>query len=406
MSALPPPTDEKKQHVLNDVTDILGLARWTIKRPGILDGSSLPSHVFEAAALRAGVSYGSMPAANEQVIKKAGLPFDDEYDSRGSVSAGGGTVTLAGLQALREALTILVGPVPQLAGFLLTWNPGKWLWDPTDLADAIDATSKGQIVEGPWSTGGRTGGMADGDRVFLLRQGTDGRGIVASGTVRSEIYQGVHHSDPTRDGNYVDVDWDVVLAPSEALPIEELKAQVPIGHNWEPQGSGTVLPGPALGEVERLWLDHLGARQKAWTQNGSASGQARERDAARRRAVEEAAQKWLEKEFKDAGWLVEDTHISNPFDARATKNGRTVYLEAKGTQTLGGTVIVTRNEIAHALAHPGDCVIGIWSGIRFGKNGKVDPRSGAKTIRDWRPVAKDLAPIAYDWTVGGKAVKP
>jgi hypothetical protein len=40
-----------------------------------------------------------------------------------------------------------------------------------------------------WSTGGRIGGVSSGDRVFMLRQGTQGRGIVASGTVVSEIYR-------------------------------------------------------------------------------------------------------------------------------------------------------------------------------------------------------------------------
>lgn len=397
---------EQKQDVLNDVTDILGLGRWTIKRPGVKDGSSLPSHVFRAAAIQVGVDYTSMPETNEAVIRKAGLPFKEKYDSRATTSTGGGTVTLEGLQALREALVTLVGPIPWTNGFLLTWNPARWTWDPTELADAIDATAAGQIVEERWSTGSRTGGIDDGDRAFLLRQGPDNPGIVASGTFRSDVYQDAHYARPGQQANYADVDWDVVLDPTEALPISVLKAEIPIGHNWAPQGSGTTLPQPVLADLERLWLDHLSARQKAWKQNGGgASGQARQRDAVRRHAVEEAAQKWLEKEFRDAGWFVEDTHIGNPFDARATKNGRTVYLEAKGTQTPGGTVIVTRNEIAHALSHPGDCFIGVWSGIRFGTNGRVDPQSGTKTVRDWRPAQNALAPIAYDWTVGGKIVK-
>src|SRR4051812_9833238 len=73
---------ERKQDVLNDLTDILGLPRWVIKRPGIKDGSSIPSHMFAAAAMQVGVAYGGMPETNERIIREAGLPFDKSYDSR------------------------------------------------------------------------------------------------------------------------------------------------------------------------------------------------------------------------------------------------------------------------------------------------------------------------------------
>lgn len=94
---------EIKQDVLDDVTDLLGMPRYQV---GV--GSSLPSEVFDAAALRVGVAASSMPDINEAIIVRAGLPYYHAYDSRASVSGGGSTVTLEGLQALREALRILL----------------------------------------------------------------------------------------------------------------------------------------------------------------------------------------------------------------------------------------------------------------------------------------------------------
>lgn len=396
-----------KQDVLNEITDILGLNRWIIDRPGVKAGSSLPSHVFKAAAAQTGVEYTSMPAANEAMIRKAGLPFKASYDSRASDSAGGSTVTLDGVKALRDALTILVRPVPVHLGVLLTWNPRRWDWPSDELAAAVDATAAGQIVKGRWSTGIRTSGIKIGDPVYLLRQGVNDRGIVASGTARSEVFQDEHYADPAKTGNYIEVDWEMVVDPSEVLPIETLQAQVPIGHFWRPQGSGTALSKPIRDEVQRLWTDHLAGLQKKGAKTGEVvSGQARLLDAVRRKAVEDAAQNWLMKVYRDAGWVVQDTHIGNPFDARATKNGKVLYLEAKGTQTAGATVIVTRNEVGHALDHPGQNVIGIWSGIRLGADGKVDPKSGTKTIRMWDPKQEDLSPISYDWKVVGKVASP
>jgi hypothetical protein len=97
---------EQKQDVLNDVTDMLGLPRYVLRKGG---GSSLPSEVFDAAARRVGVAVGSMPDICEAIVRTAGYEYSTAYDSRGTLSGGGSTVTLAGLQALRKSLRELLG---------------------------------------------------------------------------------------------------------------------------------------------------------------------------------------------------------------------------------------------------------------------------------------------------------
>ncbi|GAA1970767.1 hypothetical protein GCM10009776_37240 [Microbacterium deminutum] len=94
---------ETKQDVLDDVTRMLGLRRQVVSV-----GSSLPSDVFVAAARRVGVPVGSMPEICEQIVRKAGHHYSASYDSRGSISGGGSTVTLEGIQAMRSALRALL----------------------------------------------------------------------------------------------------------------------------------------------------------------------------------------------------------------------------------------------------------------------------------------------------------
>lgn len=72
------------------------------------------------------------------------------------------------------------------------------------------------------------------------------------------------------------------------------------------------------------------------------------------------------------------------------------YLEAKGTQSRGESVIVTRNEVEHARKHSGACVMGVWLGIRI-VDDEVDPGSGEFQLLDFDPDAGELKPRDYDW---------
>lgn len=96
---------ELKQDVLNDITDMLGLRRYVLPPGG---GSSLPSEVFEAAAGRVDLPARSMPEICEAIVLKAGHTYSTSFDSRGSISGGGSTVTLQGMQAMRKALGVLL----------------------------------------------------------------------------------------------------------------------------------------------------------------------------------------------------------------------------------------------------------------------------------------------------------
>lgn len=285
--------------------------------------------------------------------------------------------------------------------FLLTSNPKKWDMDPDLLAEWIEATADGHPVEGRWSTGHTTRRISQGDRAFLLRQGVAERGIFASGTFISGVFSAAHWDGSGRTANYADVSWDTVIAPHAALPVEALLAELPEGH-WEPQASGTRLSPTVVQPLEYLWAAHVqairrGAARPSSLASSSGEGQGRRLDARLRKQIEDAAQDRLVAFYEARGWRVQDLRYGNPFDAKATRGGESLYLEAKGTTTVGERVIVTRNEVAFALEHPGECVMGIVSGLEIDPDGDIDPASGQLRLYTWHPEDDDLDPLQYDF---------
>lgn len=285
--------------------------------------------------------------------------------------------------------------------FLLTWNPDNWKWE--DFGQSVLATHGDGVTGERWSTGVRTSGIQIGDIVFLLRQGRKGRGIVGSGratdfTGNSALDDNIIYTDSHWDGsatssNYVDVIWDRLVESEDRLPIEELEKNFPEQH-WSPNGSGIQIRPEIVDALEVRWSSHVAV---AVVHEG---GQGHVADSERRKAIENAAQDWLMQHYTDEGWEVRDTRYAGPYDAIATRNGQTLYLEAKGTQSGGEAVFVTRGEVDHARANPGNCIIGIWSGMRFADDGEVDLRGGETMVMPFKPDTGILSALQYRWEWG------
>lgn len=288
---------------------------------------------------------------------------------------------------------------PQVAGHavLLTWNPINFDWG-DDYLDAIDRTTNGERVESEWSTGSRKTDLAHGDRAYLLRQGKEPRGIVASGWLTGTVHDGKHWDRSGRAAHYVNVEWDTVLAAQDALPWDKLEAEMPT-QDWTPQGSGTSIRPENLEPLERLWAEHLTDITSVVVspRPGDAGGQGRILDPIARKKIEDAAQDRLMKHYKDKHWTVVDTRYGNPYDAVARKGKQEIYLEAKGTMTPGYSITITRGEVDHARTHPGVCVIGIWSDMTFLDDGEIDPDNGTFKIIDFDPDEGSLEVIDYRW---------
>lgn len=121
----------------------------------------------------------------------------------------------------------------------------------------VQRTRDGEAHQSNWSVGQRVKGIEDGDRIFLLRQGEHGRGIVARGQVASEIYydDGWREGD-AREAGYVDVVWLEALPIADRIDLTELVQTIP-EYGWKTvYGSGRDV-SKYESRLEDLWRDRV-----------------------------------------------------------------------------------------------------------------------------------------------------
>src|SRR5207248_3147184 len=146
-----------------------------------------------------------------------------------------------------------------MAMYLLTWNPSRWSWD--DLPETVAEVRRFGRVPGRWSCG-RTRRILEGDRLFLLRQGRDRPGLIASAWATSGsplAHVGKHWDRVVPRGQkalYVDLDWDV-LSTEPIIGRGELLARFPSVH-WNTQMSGIAIDTEAARALEREWGRRVG----------------------------------------------------------------------------------------------------------------------------------------------------
>jgi hypothetical protein len=143
-----------------------------------------------------------------------------------------------------------------VAAFLLTWNPRVYAW--IDLRADIRKLRRRGVLRCGWSCA-RSKQIRCGDRVFLLRQGTEPRGIVASGRAVSDWYEGPGWRRAGAPCNYVDLELDALL-DAEREPILPREA-LPTGMYWDTQSSGVRIRESAARELERMWRSFLRGRR-------------------------------------------------------------------------------------------------------------------------------------------------
>ena len=162
-----------------------------------------------------------------------------------------------------------------MATFLLTWNPNKWHW--RDMAADIHRCQSEGYLDDRWSCG-RNKHIQPGDRVFLLRQGQEPRGLIASGRATSPVFEAPHWGgdDATRSpiARYVSVRFDVLLDPDRE-PIfrrEWLDAGPFVGVHWNTQVSGISIPAPIARTLELEWTRFLASRSPRYSSDDAYRG--------------------------------------------------------------------------------------------------------------------------------------
>lgn len=141
--------------------------------------------------------------------------------------------------------------------YLFVWNPKRWIWD--TLEDDIEQLNQIGKIRHRWSSG-NTKSIQIGDRIFLVKLGTEPKGIIGEGIAMTTPFFEKHWTGENRQALYIDIDLEVLLNPDKEpiLTLDILKTgDLAKQYSWTPQASGITIRPDIVDELEAVWFDFL-----------------------------------------------------------------------------------------------------------------------------------------------------
>jgi hypothetical protein len=116
-----------------------------------------------------------------------------------------------------------------------------------------------------------------------------------------------------------------------------------------------------------------------------------------RKCIENQAMDMAKKALKKRGFVnIEDTSATKPYDYTCIRARRRFFVEVKGTQTNGKTIILTRNEVEHVKANPRTCILVVVHSVTM-----VSKRTATggmpEFIENWFLPENELQGIQFLW---------
>lgn len=150
---------------------------------------------------------------------------------------------------------------------------------------------------------------------------------------------------------------------------------------------------------ERAAAEHQESRS-----HRRAHGQGRQISQQAREAIEDHSMDCAKAYFRSLDYTVEDKSKGNPFDLLCTKGDEILYVEVKGTTTLGQEVLLTKNEVSFAESNGEQMVLFILHSIDLPpeKDGTVRATGGVTQVtQPWRIDRRCLTALTYAYrTIG------
>jgi len=133
--------------------------------------------------------------------------------------------------------------------FLFTWSDSSHGWPYEELKKLVQRFDTDGDTHEEWQCKSHKKAQP-GDRVFLMKQGEDPRGLFGSG----KIVQGPYPGD--ENSFYVEISFDVLVDPvktSVLVSRQELESLHRKEGLWDSQFSGMEIPADVAQELEDLW---------------------------------------------------------------------------------------------------------------------------------------------------------
>jgi predicted HNH restriction endonuclease len=167
-------------------------------------------------------------------------------------------------EALEECgLTNNIKPISIQKAYLFAWNPNNWFqWkDPNNVPyieqniEELQNTGKVTLM---WSCSSYKS-IRPGDRAFLVKLGSNARGIMASGKIVSEAFLSKHWSGEDKEVPRVLIEFDVLLNPEKEpiLLLDNFDTEILSKQTWTPQSSGISIKAEVIDHLEQKWFDFL-----------------------------------------------------------------------------------------------------------------------------------------------------
>jgi MoxR-like ATPase len=142
-----------------------------------------------------------------------------------------------------------------VASYLFAWNPKNFEW--ADLDDRVRVVAETGSCDEFWSSG-VTKTIEAGSRFFLVRLGSEPRGLIGSGVVTAGPRETPHWDRGKAAAGdtmlRVDVRFDT-LARVPLIRMVELTVPPFDRLRWDPQASGVRIPDEVAGALEAFWKE-------------------------------------------------------------------------------------------------------------------------------------------------------
>ncbi|MFE3758019.1 MrcB family domain-containing protein [Nocardia tengchongensis] len=240
----------------------------------------------------------------------------------------------------------------------------------------------------------------------LLRRVTWAQQVIEAAGLKPAAFDGIPYLGDNRLARgYVTGTVHAIRYAADAIPSEDqLQADVVMMGEllkvlYAAEAATVFFPGDEAPEVvdADLAVDEAAGNVR----HRKKGGQGYRLNTAEKLAIEKHAVKRATKYFRDAGYSVKDTGATNPYDLLLAKEPETLYVEVKGTTSLGEEVILTRGEVEHHRTHyPNNALVVVHS-IVLDRSGPTPVASGGElvVIREWDITDDALTPVSFRYRV-------